>query len=500
MANIYVRSTDGNNGDDGSTWALAKATLVGATTIAVAGDTIYVSHVHNESTAGAITLTSAGTGSSFVRILCVNDGAEPPTTLATTAVVATTGASAHINFAGFAYCYGVIFTASNTSSLGSIQFSSSINWSWILESCSLRIGNTNTSSRINIGLNTSSNDDNALFMENTTVQFGATAQTIVLQGTRFDWYNTPSAILGTVPTTLFVPISGFPSMAFIHGVDLSAATSGKNLVSLNVGVAGTYRFANCKLGSSVSIVTGTPVGPGGVVVEVINCDSADTNYTHGKYEYNGSQTTSTTVVRNTGASDGTTPFSWQIIAARTQAYISSFITFPIVGRLSSTGSKTFTMSYIHGESSALTDEQIWMRLEYLGSGSFTISSMATDRKATFLATAANQTADTASDWDNGATARANSTSYSTGDIRRAATPNGRLFIVTTGGTSAGSEPSGFGTAADGDSVTDNTVTWRCMRREKVDTTVTVNEAGTYIAWVEVAANVTVYIDPLVVIT
>ena len=59
MATIYVRSTDGNNADNGSTWALAKATIAGAAAIDAAGDTVFVSDAHAESTAGAVTLTFA---------------------------------------------------------------------------------------------------------------------------------------------------------------------------------------------------------------------------------------------------------------------------------------------------------------------------------------------------------------------------------------------------------------------------------------------------------
>ncbi len=48
MANIYVRSTDGNDADSGATWALAKATLGGALAIATSADTIWVSQNHAE--------------------------------------------------------------------------------------------------------------------------------------------------------------------------------------------------------------------------------------------------------------------------------------------------------------------------------------------------------------------------------------------------------------------------------------------------------------------
>ena len=104
MANIYVRSSDGNNADSGSSWALAKATLGGAAAVAAAGDTIYVSAAHSETTASALALTFAGTAGNPIRILSVDDAGnpEPPTGLLAGATIATTGAS-NITTAGFIY-------------------------------------------------------------------------------------------------------------------------------------------------------------------------------------------------------------------------------------------------------------------------------------------------------------------------------------------------------------------------------------------------------------
>lgn len=502
MANYFVRSTDGNDADNGTTWALAKATLTGGLAVAAAGDTIYVSDNHSESTAAAITLTSPGTAASWVRILCVDDAGDPasPTTLATSAIVATTGAASNISFAGFAYCHGITFNAGNSSNQADIRFTSVTPWHWHLKSCNVVLNNTSTSSRIQIGSGTVSSDAVGAVFEDTPMTFGSTSQFTYLCGVDFEWFGASSTIGGTVPTVLFTPLQGFPSIAFIHGVDLSAAGSGKSLVDQSQRTTGRILFANCKLGASVGIVTGTPDANDSAVIEISNCDSGDTNYRNERYTYHGSQTMNTTVYRDSGASDGTTSYGWTVLGARIQKHIASFRTSPIVGFINSTGSKTFTISYIHTGASALQDDEIWLELEYLGSGSFPISTITTDRKSTPLSTAANQTADTSSDWDNGVTARANTTAYSLNDIRRAATPNGKIFIVTTAGTSAGSEPAGFTSAADGDSVTDDTVVWRCMRREKVNTTVTVNEKGTFIAWVRVATTTSLVIDPLVQIT
>src|SRR3990167_657368 len=107
---FYVRSSDGDNLSDGLSWTNAKATLVGALATAAAGERIWVSQAHAETQASAMTLTSAGIPGSPIEILCGNDAAEPPTALATTATVTTTGASG-ITIDGSLYCYGVRFDA-----------------------------------------------------------------------------------------------------------------------------------------------------------------------------------------------------------------------------------------------------------------------------------------------------------------------------------------------------------------------------------------------------
>lgn len=496
MAIFYVRSTDGNDGDNGSTWALAKATLAGAFAAMAAGDTVYVSQAHAETQASAMTLTSPGTAANPCLVLCANDGAEPPTALATTATISTTGAN-NLAFAGFAYCYGITFTAGTGAVAANCTFNASTPWGWVLEACALRSGTSSTTAIINAGNATTNADDQYLDLLNTTLQFGNASQAFNIRGARVRWRNTVSAITGaTLPTTLFKAAAAFPALLEASGVDFSALTSGKNLVDQSLAAPALYRFANCKLGSSVSMTTGTNPGPGGAIVEVYNCDSGDTNYRSERYEYQGSTVTVTDVVRSGGATDGTTAIGWKLVSGANARFISPLATFPIIGWLTSTGSQTLTVQYIHGGANALNNDEIWFELEYLGTSGFPLSVLAKSAKADILASAAANTADTAQDWDNGATARANSTAYSLNDIRRAATPNGRLFIITTAGTTGGSEPAAFATANDGDSVNDNTAVWRCMRREKVSVTVTVQELGPVRATLLLGkASTTVWVDP-----
>jgi hypothetical protein len=57
------------------------------------------------------------------------------------------------------------------------------------------------------------------------------------------------------------------------------------------------------------------------------------------------------------------------------------------------------------------------------------------------------------------TARANTTAYSVGDIRRTAADSGRVFLCVAAGTSAGSEPGGMATLGTFREIADGTVVW-----------------------------------------
>jgi hypothetical protein len=106
----YVDSAAGNDANGGTTWADAKATLAGIDAIDTTGDTIYVAQTHSETTAAAVTYAFAGTVALPTRIICGDKGAQPPTTLSTAAVIATTGNTSGITIGVTSgYFYGMTF-------------------------------------------------------------------------------------------------------------------------------------------------------------------------------------------------------------------------------------------------------------------------------------------------------------------------------------------------------------------------------------------------------
>lgn len=391
-ANFYVRSTDGSNADSGATWALAKATLAGAFSAASAGDTIYVSQVHAETQASSMTLTSPGTAASPVRVICANDGAEPPTALATTATVTTTGTN-NITLAGFAYFYGITFacgTGAGSPAFGIHSSSSAAGWCRF-DSCVLSLPGAGT---VNIGANAGNIASQAVEFNNTNLVCSSASNGVKLLSGFLRW--TGGSVTTTAPTTLFDPTNfGDPFYAEIAGVDLSVMGSGKSLVNAAATKSGIFTFANCKLGAGVGVTTGSVSGQTASQVTLINCDSADTNYRFYRQPYPGTITHEITIVRTGGSTDGTTPFSRKMVSTANSKIYSPLESLPVTFLNESLSSVTVSAEVVT-DGVTLTDADAWIEVEYLGNGSFPISTTITDRVSDIIfGTPANQTTSSA---------------------------------------------------------------------------------------------------------
>lgn len=398
----YLRSTDGNDADNGSTWALANATIVGSVTDSAAGDTTWLSQVHSESTAGAVTFSSPGTQATPSKYLCGNDAAEPPTALATTAVVATSGASV-INLNGSYYMYGVTINCGSGSGSGLLItfFADNTQDTQTYESCAFNLLTTGASSRIYVG-----NGGNVAYgdlrWKNCSCSFAATSQGIAVHGPLFIWEG--GSITGTPPTALFIPPNGGrQASAIISGVDLSSLGSGNYLVNVAAYGSGIIKFIDCKLAAGVAVKTGTWAAPG-AEIWLQNCDSADTNYLFAKSCFAGDVTTETVIVKTSpaGSSDGTTAYSFKMVSSADARYpiIPLTMDIPAVWNNTVGSAVTLTVEIVHdtnvvggqgaGTAFAFQDDEIYLGVEYLGNGSFPISSFINDAPATIITAAADQ--------------------------------------------------------------------------------------------------------------
>lgn len=390
VANIYVRSTDGSDSDNGSTWALAKASLAGAAAIDAAGDTIFVSQNHTEDQTGAsISIALAGNVSSPVRVICGNDAAEPPTAGAVSAIVKATG-NLGISISGFAYFRGIRFHSADGASSGlGIDLGVGSSDGQIYEECEFYDGSLHANGKISVG-STGHAAGGRILWRNCRVKFFTVGQWIT-PAYGFEWRGGRLTADSAATTTLFrmqAP-SGRGAGIYVDGVDLSTLAAACNIFDLSDyqtmgGLGGVIR--NCKLpsGWSGSLVANAPTSArDGWRFEMHNCDAGDTNYRLWVEDFYGTIKHETTLVRTGGASDGATPLSWKMeSASRAGTNNGRELASPEIVRWNDdTGSaKTVTVEVLHDSATALNDDEIWLEAEYLGTSGFPVGSFLTDKK------------------------------------------------------------------------------------------------------------------------
>jgi hypothetical protein len=391
-------------------WQAPHARLSNAvgTNWAQAGNSIFVGDNHAETTSSAATPAFPGTNALPNRIYCVNhSGSLPPVAadLRTTATISTTAAASWQIFGSFVMDG---FTINVGNSVTGVTFAIAQGAADVqrFRNCALQVGSTGVTT-VKFG---AAGNDALIELENTTLQFGNTADSITL-ACRLRWRNTPSAITGaTIPTgPLFNAVSGGRAVTLkIEDVDLSALGSGKTIVG---SVGGTYAiFKECKVGASVAFVNAftTPVA---FDVDIINCDSGATNYRNERYRYAGTETTETTIIRTGGASDGVTPISRKIVTTANSQWDFPFVAMPMVIWNDTVGSPvTATIFGIWGGGAVPNNDDIWIEAEYLGSASSPLGSIVTATKANGLAVGSALTTDT-STWGGSTTKFAMSVTF-----------------------------------------------------------------------------------------
>lgn len=380
------------NGDGGgSAYAAPHARLANAFASGwmASGDTGYVSNNHSETQATAITLTSPGTAANPCSIICVNDSAVPPTSSATTAAIATTGAS-NITISGaYAYYYGLNLNAGNSSNAANVSLSGSAQCKALyLDSCNFTLNNTSSSSAFTFPT-AASNGDDYLEVRNCTFVFGSTSQKMNNNSYIFgNFIGGSIAASGSVPTTLFPDTtSGRFYYATFRDVDLSAITG--TIIALG-NSWGYLTFTNCKTGSGVTVFSGSFPSIGGLNIRMHNCDNAATNYKYYFANYLATIIQETTVVRSGGATDGTTPISWKITSTANSKFLDPFVSEEIAQWNALTGSSKTATIYLT-TNTTLNNNDFWFELEYLGASSSLGSLVST--KMAIIGTPAGLTSD-----------------------------------------------------------------------------------------------------------
>lgn len=395
MADIYLRSTDGNDVDSGSTWALAKATLAAALTAAGTGGRVFVSQAHSEPLAATTTFTiPAG-----CRVIACSDAAEPPTAIVkasdvTHPVIYANAANYAINISidDGAVVQGIEFQPYNggyTGTTAGFTVSNTVNGQglFVLRYCKVNPGATSTGA-YTYSFGTNGRSRKIVIDECEFVTRNASAQLRMMYGKYFLRKVTFS---GTMPNAPFVAESY--ADVFVEDSDLSNLTTA--LVTNKTDVGGTVTFHRCKLANAVAKSSGSRTHSQTTRVQLVNCDSADTNYRFDDDQYIGEVVTETTLVRTGGATDGTTAVSWKMATgANATEQIPLVSPEMAIWNETTAASKTVTVEILHDSATNLTDAEVWLDLNYLGTSGFPVGATVNDARAHLLATAADQTAST----------------------------------------------------------------------------------------------------------
>ncbi len=362
----------------------ARTTNCLTTTWAQAGNSVFVKSDHNSTRAGSNSYVGAGTAAAPINVICHGGGAYPPTSSTTGAIETVTGVNNH-SFAGYLYVEGIKFVCSTNG--GNIFWGSS---TFHCVGKNLQFACTGAGSSQVIDVNNGGNPQGRTIWDNVTCEFSHVSQGLGISG-RFQWRNTPTAIVNNVIPTL---LTFAPNVAGLHtdisGCDFNNVGSGKTLVGQSAYGGGRITFTNCKVNASATLAA-TPNQPS-QRFEFINCDSGDTHYKISIFGYEATLTDEITIVRTGGATDGETPISWKVVTNANCKVLRPFECPPIAIWNTSTGSKTITIQGIWGGGAVPTNNDIWMEVDYLGTSGVPLASTASDAPTTSLTAAGAQTA------------------------------------------------------------------------------------------------------------
>ena len=325
-------------------------------------DVVYVDNTYDSA---ATTGISNNSNNDLLRIISVSPG----TTTPEAGAVFRWSASIAINCS--MHVYGVKFSVgSGTANRNLIFADVGTNHNLMtFDNCVLELNCTGTSSAI-YAPSSGSNGSRRTIFNNCQFKFGSTAQYILCRAGVVEFNNCSLASGSSVPASLLTPGDFAPTTVKMNGCNFS--------------VAGSLLFVNriqrscCEvIATNCSVpltVTGTRY-PGSASVELFNCGTDDNNYRYYKHTGNGTVQTNTAIYRTTGGattvnSNGeTVPYSLQMTASSTATYCDAtnpLYTPWVYLRVDSTGSKTVSMEAAADTTVTLTNQDLWIEVQYMG--------------------------------------------------------------------------------------------------------------------------------------
>ena len=327
-------------------WSAAGPTLRlflgGGSSWAAAGDTVYVNAGHDEYyDSGQSHINSPGTLANPVYVLCVSDALQPANTAW---VTRSSGIGALL---GCAYSCGVNY-----------KWGAAIGvYSWTLENCLFHASGF-------IGLGEVTAFRNVVVHQNPITSPGMIEAHLPATLT---WRGGAWRLLGSpAPVNIFI-LSATTDIKCIdvEGVDMSEL-SGSTTKLLRVAGCGRVMLKNCRLGANITLLQREGrLGPRGRI-DLVNCDSGNTNYRYYRYQDAGEIFHETGIYREGGASDGTTPICRRMVSSDWARYDDPLTLGELVGWNETTGQQKTATVHLLTNGVTLTNKDLWVEVEYLG--------------------------------------------------------------------------------------------------------------------------------------
>jgi len=384
----YVRSSDGNDGDDGLSWANAKATFGAAVTLAAAGERIYVDDDHQETLTADTLYAFAGTEGSPVEVIVV-------LTNTTTAVAdyndgiqwieGDTGDD-EIEFSGYSYFWGIYFEVGDMAT-NFVSVDSSV----IFEKSKIKLDEV-------VGDYLGLYGDNAqLNLIDSDVEFGHISNYFRLTGTAtLIWIG--GTLTGDQNNLFYIYDDG--GVVRATGIDISSMDAG-NIFYVAEGserILGYLKGIKLHANNPTLITAGVSPEKGSEVLMDI-ADNGNTIYKFRReYQYGYAQDETTKVITGKALYDGVNEFTTKMVsrAAPTASYFDPWrYHLTTLREAGFAANRTYTVHIAQDDAAVqppeLDNDEVWIEVIYPDDANAKYN-IDTDKKATPTTAAAAQTA------------------------------------------------------------------------------------------------------------
>ena len=394
----YVRSSDGNDADDGLSWANAKATFGAATALAAAGERIYVDDDHQETIAANTTYTFAGTEGNPIEVIVV-------TTDTTTAVSNYNAANqwiegdtnnVNIFLTGEVYFWGIYLEwVGNSSQAGLFAGGKTITF----EKSHLKLDDTGNTRHLGMA----ADDNTILVLIETDFSFSGTAGYLYIgKPANFIWRG--GTLSGDVDELLRIGSEG-PSIEII-GVDLSSMIGG-TIINIDEGDEYLHAYLKgVKLNATQPVLITAGISPErGSRILMDIADNGNTIYKFRReYQYGYAQDETSKVITGKALYDGTNEFAVKMVSRATPTcsfYDPWRYHLTTLRETGFVANRTYTVHIAQDHASvqpdALDNDEIWIEVVYPDDSTAQFN-IKTDKIATPTTTPAAQTTSTES-WE-----------------------------------------------------------------------------------------------------